>query len=780
MAEVNGVPKQEDTVSVSHLGKRKRTASPEVERSKDSGVQPALQDVLRLLRKYDTFRPSAGSATNSKRRHDTSPSLLKYPLPAVRLNEPDLKRARLVKPESSPDTIEDRILTGTYHSLHTLKEDARHVHDAILLDSSASVPNGTEGRLSKMLDVLEHYTLEPLESSKTNADISAKTALVIQKPKQFLSLRSSVNGGAHVLFSGLEVQQQSKDSEAHSPPEEAIGTSLPNGFELTDFSTLGGKEMDLKKPQKRTFKVFTQHHHRVKTLDLPHTAKNLVRGNTLDFVPNSSRAENLPLNKHDYKFAKLSTGSWLSYRRSQQDRRKTRSSSNGTDFKAALAANNVRQSKEMTEDELFTSVYSSFAPSSDNAYSLIAEEDLDRQWWSQHGEKQLSRIVRPVDNNPPLVDGEAKGTDEFADLAANFVAEEEEGVIPEDADKEVDSLLEEVSEMIKTLSSHQRNRSLIYVANGTSVKLEKPEFDLYETLRDQLSILIATLPPFAVAKLNGDQLDELNISTRIVGEVPDYPGTGQPNDLVRRQPNIVQQAAPVVNRPTITPQPVRPYSSVQPNTASYNSQHRNYNAGSIPATSGYGVRTAQGYQTPSMPRQTYSQTPTFQASTNTATHSASRATIQQFNGRAIQNTYSNYGNNTPLAPQQQSQTATPTTGAGFAQRPSQPGYQQRAQDTAAVLARSTSPQKPQAMVNGAAQHYTPRQYQAPTQQNQSQGQTAPMHAYPRQGSGTPTTPIAQPTLAARYDSAAGGTPARAGQITAPQAQQQGQTVEVSR
>src|ERR1700709_2707485 len=51
MAQMNGVSQHEDTVSVSHLGKRKRSVSPELEKIRDSAQQPG-QDVLQLLRKY--------------------------------------------------------------------------------------------------------------------------------------------------------------------------------------------------------------------------------------------------------------------------------------------------------------------------------------------------------------------------------------------------------------------------------------------------------------------------------------------------------------------------------------------------------------------------------------------------------------------------------------------------------------------------------------------------------------------------------------------------------
>ncbi|OCT52972.1 hypothetical protein CLCR_09647 [Cladophialophora carrionii] len=761
MAEVNGVSKHEESVtaSLSHLGKRKRTLSPQIEEDKDAALQPTLQRVLQLLRKSDV---------------------------------PGLKRARLVKSESAYGTIEDRILTGTYNSLHTLKDDVKNVHDAILSDASTATQNGTtetdvQGQLSTLMKVLEQHDLESPGVSESKGEGTLNADRVKQKPKQFLSLRSNVNGVAHVLFSGLQVQQDFDKVEPDALPE-AVGTSLPNGFELTDYTALGGTEEALKKQEKRTFEKVFATIRRLKPLDLPHTAKDVVRGNTLDFIPNSSRAENLPLNKHDYKFAKLPTGSYLSYRPSHHDRKRVQPSSNSADFKAALASNTVRQGQEMSEDELFSSVYSSFAPSSDNSYSLISHEDLSRQWWSQNGEHRLSRLFRPTDQELSPSDGEAEGSDEFADVVANFEPQEPEEVHADGAEKEVDSLLEEVSEMIETLSSYQRNRSLDHLVAGRPGKPETPEYDTFEMLRNQLSVLVASLPPFAVAKLNGDQLDDLNISTRLVVEVPDYPGTGQPDDYILRRQKLAQQATQAVTRSTVTPQPVRPsYSSVQPNTISYNPGGRNYGT-SVPATAAFGMRTTQSHQTPTASRSTYPQTSSFSVKTANS-YSSNRPTIQQFQRPPVQNGYSSYGGNTPLQPSQQQ--SRPQTPAGvYSQRPTQPGYQQRAQETAAVLARSASPQKPQPLVNGAAQHYTPRQHQSQTLTQQGPSQQSPQtgsFTYQRQGSGTPTTPIAPGTVAARYDGggdrttgAQSGRSAQATQVSLAQPPPQNQPVEVSR
>ncbi|OAP65412.1 hypothetical protein AYL99_01384 [Fonsecaea erecta] len=745
MAEVNGISKHEDTVSVSasHLGKRKRTVSPEIA-SKDSALQSALQEALRVLRKYDT-----------------TPSLLKYPLPSSESEAPEVKRARLVKSESANDTIEDRILTGTYNSFHDLKDDVRSAQNALITDLSATTQNGevesdVQGQFSKLLNVLDRYETESSEVSQTNGEELPKADLISQSPKQFLSLRSQVNGSVQILFSGLKVERQPEKNKAGSIPE-AESSRLPNGFELTDFSALGGDQEAFKKQEKRLFGTVFRQAGRIKPLDLPHTARDVVRGNTLEFIPNSSRTENLPQNKHDYKFARLATSSWLSYATTsnhhpqQEDRRRVQPASSNNDFKAALEANSVRQGHDLGPEELFSSVYSSFAPTSDNSYSVVSQKDKSRQWWRQYGEHKLSRLFTTRDPSVSLGDGEngvAEDKDEFADLVANFEPEQgEEDAQPENTEKEVETLLEEVSELIETLSSYQRNRSLETIVAGTVPKPTTPEIDTFTMLRDQLNILVSSLPPFAVAKLNGDQLEELNISTRLVVEVPDYPGTGHMDEYVKFRQKMAQQAAAAASRPSGTPQPVRPnYSQTQATPMAYNTQVRNYNA-SVPATAAYGLRTQQNYQTPPIARATYPQN-AYQASANP--YSSSRPTIQQFQRPSMQNGYGSYSNNASTPAQTQSQTPG-------AYRPAQPGYPQRAQDNAATLARSASPQKP--LVNGALGqgHQYPRQYQT----QQSQPPQTPYSYQQRQGSGTPSTPIAAAPGAAgggyggRYDAAAG-------------------------
>ncbi|KIW75289.1 hypothetical protein Z517_12063 [Fonsecaea pedrosoi CBS 271.37] len=763
MAEVNGIAKHEDTstVSASHLGKRKRTVSPEVA-PKDTALQSTLQDVLRVLRK-----------------HDTTPSLLKYPLSSSKSGAPDIKRARLVKSESANDTIEDRILTGSYDSFRALKEDIRSVQDALITDISATTQNGNvetdvQGQLSTLINVLDKYETESSEVAKIKSEDFPGADLISSNSKQFLSLRSQVNGGVQILFSGLQVPQQPGNDCAAVIPETEC-SRLPNGFELTDFSSLGGDQDATKKQERRSFGTVFRPIGRVKPLDLPHTARDVARGNNLEFIPNSSRTENLPQNKHDYKFARLATSSWLSYSttstQSQQDRRKVQPTSRNNDFKAALEANSVRHGHDLTADELFSSVYCSFAPTSDNAYSLVSAKDKSRQWWQHHGEQKLSRLFRTRDTVTSLVDGQNGGTedkDEFAELVANFKPEEDEAeeAQPEASEKDVEKLLGEVSEMIETLSSYQRNRSLETIVSGAVPKPTHPEIDTFEMLRDQLNILVSSLPPFAVAKLNGDQLEELNISTRLVVEVPDYPGTGQIDDYMTRRQKIAHQNTTAVNRTTGTPQQVRPnYSQTQGTPIAYNTQVRNYNA-SVPATAAYGIRAQQSYQTPTIARPAYQQN-AYQASATP--YSSSRPTIQQFQRPSMQNGYGSYGSNASAPTQTQ-----PQTPGGY--RPTQPGYQQRAQDNAATLARSASPQKP--IINGVpgqGHQYPRRPYQTP----QSQQPQTPYTYQQRQVSGTPSTPIAAAaaTIRGPYDGRYDGATDRSSNAPGDSSSQ---TIEVSR
>jgi hypothetical protein len=208
----------------------------------------------------------------------------------------------------------------------------------------------------------------------------------------------------------------------------------------------------------------------------------------------------------------------------------------------------VQQAKE---DALFRSAYSSFAPTRDDTSAVIPEETKNRVWWQKVGERRFNEMF-PID--PALLDvkevadvevnGVTADDDEFRDAVDNFVPIEEAASLPvsdekNQQDKDTDEVLREISELLETLASYQRirnsslttnprtpvvqNSSLASLAGSPSTPSTE-EFDVYQILKSQLTLLISQLPPFAVAKLDGNQLEELNISRTILFDTKDYKG----------------------------------------------------------------------------------------------------------------------------------------------------------------------------------------------------------------------------------------------------------------
>ncbi|OJD35682.1 uncharacterized protein BKCO1_16000102 [Diplodia corticola] len=257
-----------------------------------------------------------------------------------------------------------------------------------------------------------------------------------------------------------------------------------------------------------------------------------------------------------YSSQRLTAGDWLGYSGVDVEKEPSSPSAKRKQRDRALSTGEVnpplpdeeqaRLDKAKT-DALFRSVYSSFAPTHDDGVAVIPEETKNRVWWQKVGEKRFNEIFAL---DPALVDaqpGEAmegvsadeNGNEEeaFKEAAEQFTPEELN--VPEKSEKdrqnqEIDELLQEISELLETLHSHQRIRqSTLAPATRTpagqdsSVQPSTPssdEVDVYNLLKTQLSLMVSQLPPYAVAKLNGDQLEDLNISKKLVIETKDYRG----------------------------------------------------------------------------------------------------------------------------------------------------------------------------------------------------------------------------------------------------------------
>jgi hypothetical protein len=261
----------------------------------------------------------------------------------------------------------------------------------------------------------------------------------------------------------------------------------------------------------------------------------------------------------------LASGFWLGYGGVDMPKDQTSPTAKQKSRQRALSMGEAQQPpseailvavQQAKEDALFRSAYSSFAPSRDDASAIIPEETKNMVWWQKVGEKRFNDLF-PID--PALLDPEeakevTNGTSDedelFKEAIENFTPLEAD-VLPGSEEKneeakDTDEVLKEISEMLETLASHQRIRNLSLTTNprtpvvqnaslatlaGSPSTPSSEEFDVYQILKSQLTLLISQLPPYAVAKLNGDQMDELNISRTILFDTKEYKGVLEEDQL---------------------------------------------------------------------------------------------------------------------------------------------------------------------------------------------------------------------------------------------------------
>lgn len=654
--------------------------------------------------------------------------LLKQALPASDAVQPDSKRPRLSDvPED--DTIGKRISSDFYTSIDQVRVDLSRLQDAIKAINNPATVNGESKDDALTPNTLQEASTK-IEEILSLDDLKPKPS--IHTTGQVITLRSQTEKGTQQLYSGLQLEDS-----VTGQIKRLDGRRLPNGFDLTDPATM---DTSLLAPTKdrRTFGDVFRPPSSLKQLDVPRSTRSTFRGNTLTFSKDSSLDKPQSGNRNDYRSQQLPVGSWLSYNLSdhQSDKRlRGRSLAQG-DLRAALLANDLASQDTEDASSLFKKAYSSFAPTFDTSKAVVTEHDRDRQWFSKNGPRKLRAIFkRQISDDPSEPTSEIQGPDDdFATVVSNFEPQESDQIPPPSEEVEsIDDILADLSSLLNTLHSQQQLRSLDTRPSHTTAKPPPQEIDTYDLLLNQFTILVSGLPPFAVAKLDGDKLAALNISTQVLVDTPDYRGTAQPDEFTLSRYRAAQ-ATTAAARPQPQPQsqPARPtYSTpgVQryTNTNSLSAYAQNLGV----AAARYGTAataTGTNYQTPNTIQRPFQQSQ-YTGQTSSATYNASAA-LQQFQRNLAQpatptaNGYQ-YGG--------QQQTAPPPSGLRqtFMQSPSQPGYQQSAQNKVAYPAntgmgvsmgspgtglRSPSPAKPM----GQPAYYG--QQQQPVGHSLAQGQ----------------------------------------------------------
>lgn len=458
-------------------------------------------------------------------------------------------------------------------------------------------------------------------------------------------------------------------------------------------------------------------------------------------IPESIPSSNT--HRRTYPLQPLATSQWLSYDAVSSTIQQTSSEEKRKQRNRALSAGErqlppkpdrtIAAQSAAKSDALFCGAYSSsFAPVSDSTGSIVPDHSKHSIWWKQHGERkhrELMHIRYPKGMNgnlrglhkaPRLIDFHEADVPRIVEswTPTELPRELLETKTPRapESKSELDGLIREISDLLETLHSYQRTRNLsptnstLASANpdlsalcGSPASPSTVERDLYDLLQSQLALIISTLPPYALSKLNGERLGLLNASTKIPVEGKNYVGTVEEDELP-----VKARAINASSAVGYSPRPTNVNPAIPARVNSYTHTPNAPPTQAVPRAAGGAVPRAANTSTPQLPNQQYSSRPASANHFFTGTaHSSyppqrpapmtaerfSHPKPPQYGQRAAPSPHTPLPNgyrahpssqNGPSHSQQYTGTPhgiqTPTTmdGASKAQRPSQPGYQQKA------------------------------------------------------------------------------------------------------
>ena len=408
----------------------------------------------------------------------------------------------------------------------------------------------------KAMDLLRRENAYPqLPSEKRVDDEDEEDAL--EKSRVVLSLVGQAPQERR-LFSSLQVSDKIDLSEHNLPAGVTMTRVMPSNPQETTM-TLG--------------EVFAPPR-ALPALQPPKQPKTQAKGNQLDFY-HPELTDKSQYRSNSFFSAKLSAGHFLDY-------------SNATPALPAKAKQHERAQSlagkkpssselEMSEmDALFRGAFSSFAPCKDDSSAVVPSNIAGRMWWQRAGHGNFQNLIEVEyydqldgensNNTEPVdIDESAlqKAIDSWDEGVVDPTLEDVMGTKRDESEKEADEILDEVSDMIETLASYQRIRNLNLpnsqnrqssdpvtgdmLANSGPQPTEE-EQATYQMLKAQLALIIKTLPPYVVSKLNGDQLEDLLISTKIEVATDQYKGVMEEDDAaVQARLRAQQQQAAQVN-----------------------------------------------------------------------------------------------------------------------------------------------------------------------------------------------------------------------------------------
>ncbi|KAI8956466.1 hypothetical protein F5Y11DRAFT_194781 [Daldinia sp. FL1419] len=562
-------------------------------------------------------------------RLDPTPSVLKRPLPDPddTSDEPQAKRKKPDDGTSLP-SIADKVAEEQYDDLINVITDVKNAITDRLAElrdiQPGQDPKANEDAISKVIEFKRQAYI--IFKRELSYPYNPRVSDVLHDLDLINDLQSNTSGNTVLTIVGESMRGKPLYSSLQQPIRKSDGTELsiqslredvlPAGVKIakaipyTFSSAIGGDR------KSKTLGELFPAPRNLPSLQPPKAPKSTTKGVQVGW----HRPELTEKSKYragSYFSQSISTGRWLDYSNAAPP---SQIMTKQRERALSLAGNKPSSSDlEMSEMEaLFRGAFSSFAPSKDDSAAMISSGLISHtMWWQKVGRRSFDRLIEtelPEDTPQKAEEVAAAPVDEVDEVDEELIKEAlenwddsmvdpslEQACCPKkpDEEKDVDDILQDVSDMIQTLVSYQKNRNLTlptassqsrYAAdpshsdmltNGTPVQPGEEETATYQALKAQLALVIQMLPPYAVARLNSDKLDELNISTKIEVRTDEYQGLMEEDEVAAR----ARAAQAPVN-----PRPVAHRSSSSSNNLQYGQQYHP-NRAPMPNPQFYGPQT---------------------------------------------------------------------------------------------------------------------------------------------------------------------------------------------
>ncbi|KAL8948817.1 MAG: hypothetical protein Q9222_005024 [Ikaeria aurantiellina] len=545
--------------------------------------------------------------------HDVTPSILDHTIPTSPAKSPVIKRAKLAVPAEAPSIAQrvqsnsyssidelsqdlDSVVEAVVDQIKSAQvgnasSDGLMIRYEPHLDIARAIAFKQEFNNIILRELMQRPHLMDNTDPKDRAsslldDVSGKVVPgcgeVSDGRERDHSVVLTLFGGSNQpkqLFSSPRESLKNPRHEIDRPKSKVSDVGLPNGINFTQIVPVHSQGSQDKKDVPSIGKRFAPPPG-LQSLNPPRQSRHTAtRSSSVNWYnPSEATTPSRPSRRDSYSTQPLTTGQWLTYnvapsardlaspdsKRKQRDRALSFGEPQGDFSEQTLAVH--RQAKE---EALFRSVYSGFAPDRDNAGALVSQQGKNRLWWKRTGERRFQQSAIGLqqrlshESTSAVVSEDEEASEEsehasFQEAVESWTPEEppaeilmnNEGTGKDNATgKEVDDILNDISELLETLNSYQdvRNLSLANTARtsasqnsqlsamtGTPSSPSSDELDLYNMLKSQLSIMVSSLPPYALAKLDGHKLGLLNVNTKIQVETKNYQGSLEEDEISTR------------------------------------------------------------------------------------------------------------------------------------------------------------------------------------------------------------------------------------------------------